>query len=72
MNYDAKRLKVVELMLIAKDRTDWYESDLIYNAIVAADKTAKVDVRHANGILDRLLGSTFCTYLLKEQDKKND
>lgn len=72
MNYEAKRLKLLELLARAEDNSDWYEAKTIRNIMARADTVAKVDIRHANGILDRLLKSEFCMYLMEGEDKKND
>lgn len=70
MNYEAKRLKAIELMVKARDKGEWSEVAIIHNVIVKADNV--VDTRHANGILDRLLKSEFCTYLTEGENKKNE
>lgn len=70
MNFETKREKVMKLMLIAKDRGDWYEATMIQFFLEKVDLAAKVDVRHANGILDRLLKSDYLKELI-EGNKNN-
>ena len=69
MNYEVKRLKLLALLTKAEDNADWYEVKTIKNVISRADNVAKVDIRHANGILDRLLKSEYCMCLMSEEDK---
>lgn len=72
MNYKAKRIKITALLAKAEDNMDWYEAKAIKSIITQADNVAKVDMRHANGILDRLLKSEFCMYLIEQEvNEKN-
>lgn len=73
MNYEAKRIKILALLAKAEDNADWYEAKTIKSIMTQADKATKVDMRHANGILDRLLKSEFCAYLIEQEgDEKNN
>ena len=69
MNYQKKRQNLQNLWGAARDKEDWYEADVIRNTIAKANNTAKVDIRHAQGILDRLWESTYCVNLRKEINK---
>lgn len=70
MNYEAKRLKAIELMAKSQDRGNLYGARMIQYHFDRATNVAKVDIRHANGILDRLLKGEFCTYLMEEEEVK--
>lgn len=73
MNYEAKRLRALELLTKAQDRGEWLGWKIILSTIEKVDEAAKVDMRHANGILDRLLKSKSCTYLIgQEEIEKNE
>jgi hypothetical protein len=67
MSYETKRVKLIQLIAQAKDRGDWYEVKMIQSIMRKADEVSKVDARHANGILERLLKSEFCTYLTEDE-----
>ena len=57
----------MSLLARAEDNMDWYEMKTIKSIMTQADYTSKVDMRHANGILDRLLKSEFCMYLIEQE-----
>jgi hypothetical protein len=68
MNYEAKRLKAIEMIERAKKMGSLHEAAVIYNTLERANSVAFIDTRHANGILDRLLKSEFCMYLVEVGD----
>ena len=72
MNYEAKRLCALECLTKAQDRGKWLEWKILLSTIEKVDKAAKVDMRHANGILDRLLKSEFCIYLIEQEEKNKN
>jgi hypothetical protein len=72
MNYEAKRLCALECLTKAEDRGKWLEWKILLSTIEKADEAAKVDFRHANGILDRLLKSEFCMYLIEQEGNEKN
>ena len=63
----------MSLLARAEDNTDWYEMKTIKSIMTTADYASKVDMRHANGISDRLLKGEFCMYLIEqEENEKNE
>lgn len=71
MNYEAKRLKLIELLTKAEGNADKYAVKTIRNTMEHANNVAKIDIKHANGILDRLLKNKFCVYIMEEGKKKD-
>lgn len=72
MNYEAKRLCALECLAKAEDRGKWLEWKILLSTIEKVDKAAKVDMRRANGILDRLLKSEFCMYLIEQEGNEKN
>jgi hypothetical protein len=72
MNYEAKRIRVLALLAKAEGNTDWYEAKTIKSIVATADYASKVDIRHANGILDRLLKSEPCMHLIEQEENEKN
>jgi hypothetical protein len=71
MNFEAQKMELNKIMIELREREKYYEAEEMGAIIECAMTASKTDMRHAQGILDRLLKSKYLEELV-EENKKNE
>lgn len=70
MNFKQQKIELIRIISELRERDEHYEADEIRDIIGRAMTASKTDMRHAHGILDRLLKSNYLKGLVEGNKKK--